>query len=145
MMKHFLIILTLLISINISGCEQKDNQTKEVSHTQSKLASCPVCSKQMTEDTYCGECNAIATLETDLVHCNVCDKDFKPGTYCDNCNRFMLNAKVGCVNCQGLVVKGHYCQTEKLFKVISGVLYCQEHQKPYSKSLSCPSCQQNDS
>jgi hypothetical protein len=38
---------------------------------------------------------------------------FKPGTYCVDCNRFMLNAKIGCVNYQGLVDKGHYCQTEK--------------------------------
>jgi hypothetical protein len=141
-MKRFYIFLTVLVVLNIAGCEQKDDQTGEDSQAQSRLAACPVCSKQMVEDTYCAGCNAIATLETELVHCNVCDKDFKPGTYCADCNRFMLNAKVGCVNCQGLVVKGHYCQTEKLYKGLIGVAYCEEHQQPYAEDSTCSSCKE---
>ena len=145
-MKRLYIFLTVLVVLNIAGCKQKDNQPEASSKAQSnaRTVACPVCRKQMTEDNYCAGCNAVATSETDLVDCNVCDKDFKPGTYCANCNRFMLNSKVGCVNCQGLVVKGHYCQTEKLFKGLSGVVYCEEHQKPYSEDSACPGCKEMD-
>ena len=145
-MKRLYIFLTVLVILNIAGCKRKDDQAETSSQAQgnARTAACPVCSKQMIEDTYCAGCNAVATSETDLVHCKVCDKDFKPGTYCADCNRFMLNAKVGCVNCQGLVVKGHYCQTEKLFKGLPGVVYCEEHQRPYSKDLACSSCGEKD-
>ena len=105
-MKRLYICLIALAILNIAGCKQKNDQAGEDNQAQSRLAACPVCSKQMVEDTYCAGCNAIATSETELVHCNVCDKDFKPGTYCTECNRFMLNAKVKCGNCQDLVVKG---------------------------------------
>jgi hypothetical protein len=144
-MKQLYIFLTVLAVLNIAGCKQKNDQAGEGSQAQNRLAACPVCSKQMVEDAYCVACNAVATSETDLIHCKVCGKDFKPGTYCADCNRFMLNAKVGCVNCQGLVVKGHYCQTEKLFKGLLGVAYCEEHQRPHSKDLDCPGCDKKDS
>jgi len=141
-MKRLYILLTALAVFGSTGCRQKDDQTDEGSQAQSwaTMAACPVCSEKMMEDTYCAECNAVATTETDVVHCEVCGKDFKPGTYCTGCNRFMLNARVKCGNCQDLVVKGHYCPNEKLFKGLIGVAYCEEHERPFSKDSSCASC-----
>ena len=135
----FLITLTFLAV----GCEKKDEPAEGATETAnvSVMATCPVCDQEMMEDTYCAGCNAVATTETDLVHCQECDKDFKPGTYCAQCNRFMLNATVHCGNCRSQVVKGHYCTGEKLFKGLADIGYCEEHGKPYDRSLSCPDCE----
>jgi hypothetical protein len=140
----FLIILTFLGAV---GCEKKDAQPDGRGEAASAkaMAACPVCDEKMVEDSYCAGCNAVATTETELVRCEVCDKDFKPGTYCAQCNRFMLNAKVKCANCQGLVVKGHYCPHEKLFKGLPDIAYCEQHRKPYHRSLSCPDCEKEPS
>lgn len=145
-MKQLYIFLTVLIILGTVGCKQKNNEAEGGRQAQSraKTAACPVCGEKMIEDAYCAGCNAVATTETALVHCEACDKDFKPGTYCAECNRFMLNAKVECGNCQGLVVKGHYCPNEKLFKGLFGIAYCQEHERPYSNDSACPSCEEKD-
>ena len=135
----FLMTLTLLAV----GCEKKDEPSEAAAETANVdvMAACPVCDQEMMEDAYCAGCNAVATTETELVHCDACDKDFEPGTYCAQCNRFMLNAKVHCGNCRGMVIKGHYCTGEKLFKGLPDIGYCEEHGKPHAKSLSCPNCQ----
>jgi hypothetical protein len=132
------ILLIVLSSFLFAGCEKKGDSTETAN--VKIMAVCPTCNQKMPEDTYCAGCNAIATTETKPVHCDECDVDFKPGTYCSRCNRFMLNAKVHCGNCRSKVVKGHYCTTEKLFKGLPDVAYCQEHAKPYGKNSSCPNC-----
>jgi hypothetical protein len=135
-MKQIWIILIISALFAVAGCENKDETA-----SAKAMAACPTCAEQMPEDAYCAGCNAVATAETKLVHCDECDKDFKPGTYCAHCNRFMLNAKVHCGNCQDMVVKGHYCTTEKLFKGLPEVAYCLEHGKPHAKTQTCPDCQ----
>ncbi len=138
-MKQMWILSIVLALLGAVGCEKKD-ESAETAGVKA-MAACPTCGREMAEDAYCAGCNAVATTETEPVHCDKCDKDFKPGTYCAQCNRFMLNARVHCGNCRGLVVKGHYCTTEKLFKGLPEVAYCTEHGKPYAKALSCPDCQ----
>ena len=142
-MKRFCVLLLVLVVLETNGCKQKEDQAEGggPAQTWTSIAACPVCSEQMIEDAYCAGRNAIATNETELVHCSECEEDFKPGTYYAECNRFMLNAKVKCGNCQDLVVKGHYCPNEKLFKGLFGVAYCEEHERPYAKDSICPSCQ----
>jgi hypothetical protein len=145
-MKQIWILLIMLALLGALGCEKKDDPAEGPAETANvkAMAACPVCEQEMAEGAYCSGCNAVATTETDLVHCQECDKDLKPGTYCTQCNRFMLNATVHCGNCRGQVVKGHYCTTEKLFKGLPDVGYCEEHGKPYDKNQSCPDCQKED-
>ena len=145
-MKRLSIFIMVLVVLGNGGCKRSDDQAEGGDQAQNRAttAACPLCNDQMTEDTYCARCNAVATTETGLVHCSKCDKDFKPGTYCAECNRFMLNAKVKCGNCRGLVIKGHYCPNEKLFKGLLGVAYCEEHERPYAKDSACPSCEDRD-
>jgi hypothetical protein len=138
-MKRLWVLLSVLALLGTVSCEKKEGATETAS--VKAMAACPMCGKKMVEDAYCDACNAVATAETELVHCEECDKDFKPGTYCAQCNRFMLNAKVHCGNCQDMVVKGHFCIAEKLFKGLPEVAYCLEHGKPYAKSQTCPDCQ----
>lgn len=137
-MKRIGFLLTLLAFLGTVGCEKKESGGTENVRT---IAACSTCGQEMPEDAYCAGCNAVATTETALVHCDVCDKDFEPGTYCAHCKRFMLNAKVHCGNCQDMVVKGHYCTTEKLFKGLPAVAYCTEHGKPHAQTQTCPDCQ----
>ena len=138
-MKRLWIMLIVLALLGAVGCDKKGESSETAS--VKAMATCPTCGVEMPEDAYCAGCNAVATTETALVHCDECDKDFKPGTYCAQCNRFMLNAKVHCGNCQDMVVKGHYCTTEKLFKGLPDVAYCPEHGKPHAKTQTCPDCQ----
>jgi uncharacterized lipoprotein NlpE involved in copper resistance len=138
-MKQIWVLPIMLALFGAIGCEKEDDTA-----SAKAMAACGVCGREMAEDTYCVSCNAVATTETDLVHCRVCDEDFRPGTYCAQCNRFMLNATVHCGNCRDQVVKGHYCTTEKLFKGLPDIAYCQEHRRPYDKSLSCPDCENKD-
>ena len=138
-MKRIWILLIVLALLGAIGCEKK-GESSETSNDKT-MAACPTCGQQMPEDTYCTGCNAVATTETQLVHCDECDKDFVPGTYCAQCNRFMLNAKVHCGNCQDMVVKGHFCITEKLFKGLPDITYCKLHGKPHARTLPCPDCQ----
>jgi hypothetical protein len=142
-MKQILIFLMMSVFLGAVGCEKKDEPAEGEAQTQKWVvtAPCPVCARRMMEDTYCAGCNAVATTETDLVHCEKCNKDFKPGTYCAQCNRFMLNARVHCGQCRDQVAKGHYCTTEKLFKGLPDIGYCERHERPYRKSLSCPRCE----
>jgi hypothetical protein len=145
-MKQMWILLIMLALLGAVGCEKKDEPAEGAAETANvkAMAACGVCGREMAEDAYCVGCNAVATTETDLVHCQECDKDFKPGTYCAQCNRFMLNATVHCGNCRDQVVKGHYCTTEKLFKGLPDVGYCEEHGRPYDKNQSCHDCQKED-
>jgi hypothetical protein len=137
-MKRFWILLTILALLGTVGCKKKESGGTD---NTKAMAACPTCGQQMPEDAYCAGCNAVATAETAPVHCDECDKDYRPGTYCAPCNRFMLNAKVHCGNCQDMVVKGHYCITEKLFKGLPEIAYCEVHGKPYAKTQTCPDCQ----
>ena len=145
-MKLRYVLLLVLAVLSFAGCRQKSDETADDTQAPGRaaVATCPGCGEQMAEDTYCAGCNAVATTETALVHCSACDKDFKPGTYCAVCNRFMLNARVQCRNCQDLVIKGHYCPGEKLFKGLVGVVYCEQHKTPYAKEGACPSCAQKN-
>ena len=134
----FLITLTFLAV----GCEKKDEPAEGATDTANvkMMAACPVCDQEMMEDAYCAGCNAVATTETELVHCDACDKDFEPGTYCAQCNRFILNAKVHCGNCRGMVIKGHYCTGVKLFKGLPDAAYGADDAKPYAQTQTCPDC-----
>jgi hypothetical protein len=143
-MRRISVFLALLAVLGNGGCKESDNQTRGDGQAQSQptISACPLCDDQIAEDTYCAGCNAVATTETDLVHCSKCEKDFKPGTYCAACNRFMLNAKVHCGNCQDLVIKGHYCPNEKLYKGLIGIAYCEEHERPHAEGSACPTCRE---
>ena len=135
-MKQMWTLLLTLALFGAIGCEKKDD-----TGSANAMAACRACGREMAEDAYCASCNAVATTETELVHCQVCDEDFMPGTYCAKCNRFILNATVHCGNCRAQVVKGHYCTTEKLFKGLPDIAYCEKHGRPYHKNLSCPDCE----
>ncbi len=140
-MKRILIVLFTMILVVQVNCEKKDGQTQEgQAQKLTAQAICPVCKHKMKEDAYCSCCNAVATTETELVHCEKCNKDYLPGTYCAACNRFMFNAKLKCGNCQDEVVKGHYCPSEKAYKDLPDIAYCETCKKPYHKALSCPNC-----
>ena len=132
----------LICMIGENGCEKKDEQTNDnQTQTSAAQAACPVCKNKMKEDAYCACCNAVATAETESVHCDKCDKDYPPGTYCAACNQFMFHAKVKCGNCQDEVAKGHYCLSEKLYKGLPDIAYCETCEKPYHKALPCPNCE----